>query len=87
MPVAGGTPPPEVAAALEKVAALQAEALKDSKWVGDNFAEQSRAMHFGERETESIHGSATSKEAQELLEEGIPVTPLLIPVVPPEELN
>ncbi len=87
VPVAGGAPPPEVAAALKKVAALQAEALKDSKWVGDNFAEQSRAMHFGEREAETIHGSATSKEAQELLEEGIPVTPLLFPVVPPEELN
>jgi hypothetical protein len=86
-PVAGGTPPPEVAQALHKLAEMQAEALKDSKWVGDKFAEQSRAIHYGEREAETIHGKATPKEAKELLDEGIKVSPLPFPIAPPDELN
>lgn len=82
-----GPMPPEVAEALGKLAEAQARALKDSKWVGDAFAEQSRAMHYGERPTETIHGQATPDEAVELFEEGIPVAPLPFPVAPPDDLN
>jgi len=86
-PVAGGAPPPEVAQALHKLAEMQAEALKSSTWVGEKFAEESRAIHYGEREAETIHGKATPKQAKELLDEGIKVSPLPFPVAPPEELN
>ena len=86
MPLAGGMPP-EVAEAMTKLALMQAEALKQSKWVGDGFADQSRAMHYGERPTETIHGKATAQEAKALQEEGIPVAPLPFPVAPPDELN
>src|SRR5690606_25479535 len=48
--VAGGAIPPQVTVAMEKLAALQAQVLKDSTWVGEDFARQSRAMHYGERE-------------------------------------
>jgi len=72
---------------LAKLAALQAEMLKDSRWVGDAFAEQTRAMHYGERDPETIHGQASLEEAQALFEEGIPVAPLPFPVPPPDELN
>jgi hypothetical protein len=82
-----GSPPPDVTQALEKLAQMQAEALKSSKWVGEKFAEQSRAMHYGEREAETIHGKATPKEAKALSDEGIAVAPLPFPVKPPEELN
>ena len=82
-----GPMPPEVAAALQKLAEAQAKALANSKWVGDGFAEQSRAMHYGERDAETIHGQATPDEAQALVEEGIPIAPLPFPVAPPEELN
>lgn len=82
-----GPMPPEVAAALQNLAEAQAKALKDSKWVGDRFAEQSRAMHYGERPPETIHGQATPDEALALFEEGVPVAPLPFPVAPPEELN
>ena len=85
--MARGPMPPEVAAALQHLAQAQARALADSHWVGDRFAEQSRAMHYGERDPETIHGQATAEEAQELFEEGIPVAPLPFPVAPPEELN
>ncbi|OYX66629.1 MAG: hypothetical protein B7Y88_01955 [Sphingomonadales bacterium 32-64-17] len=79
--------PPQVAAAIEQLAKAQAEALKNSTWVGKGFAEQSRAMHYGEREQAAIHGEASVDEARELLEEGVPIAPLPLPVAPPEELN
>ena len=62
-------------------------ALKDSTWVGEAFADQSRAMHYGEQDPAVIHGQATLEQARELFEEGIAVTPLPFPVAPPEELN
>ena len=86
-PVMGGALPPQVQAAMAKLAAMQAEALTKSTWVGDTFAEQSRAMHYGERKQETIHGQATLDDATALLEEGIVVMPLPFPVTPPDELN
>ena len=80
-------PSAEMAAMFEKMATLQAEMLKESRWVGDDFAEQSRAMHYGEREARTIHGRTSVEQAKALLEEGIPVAPLPLPVAPPEELN
>lgn len=85
--VAGGVMPAEARQVLEALAALQAEALKGSSWVGDNFAEKSRAMHYGEAEAETIHGKASLDEAKELIEEGIAVLPLPFLVVPPEQAN
>lgn len=85
--LANGPMPPEVTEALKNLAEAQAKALSQSKWVGDSFAEQSRAMHYGEREAETIHGQATADEARELFEEGIPVSPLPFPVAPPDDLN
>ncbi len=81
------TLPPQVQEALGKLASLQAQALKQSTWVGDQFADQSRAIHYGEREVEQIHGQATLEEAKALIEEGIAVMPLPFPVAPPEDVN
>ena len=86
-PLAGGTLPPEARAMLTKLAELQAEAIQQSRWVGDKFADVSRAMHYGEQDQTLIHGQASAEEAQALVEEGIPVMPLLFPVAPPEKLN
>ena len=79
--------PPEAVAMLKAVAAIQAEALKSSTWVGRKFADDARAMHYGEKDPAAIHGQATIEEARDLIEEGIPVAPLLVPFVPPEEAN
>lgn len=84
--VTNGAMPPEVAVALQHLAQAQAKALEGSKWVG-NFAEQSRAMHYGERDSEPIHGRATPTEAKQLHEEGVPVAPLPFPVAAPGDLN
>jgi hypothetical protein len=86
-PVARGPLPAELAEALVTLAQAQAKALENSRWVGEAFAEESRAMHYGEREPKPIHGQATANEARELIEEGIAVAPLPFPVAPPEELN
>ena len=72
---------------LTKLAAIQAEALKSSRWVGDAFAETARAMHSGEIEREQVHGQATLAEAKSLVDEGVPVAPLPLPVVPPSQVN
>ena len=87
IPVAGGKPSPDAMQALQRLAEMQTRALEQSKWVGEQFAEQSRAMHYGERDAETIHGKATPQQAKALFEEGIPVAPLPFPVTPPEELN
>ena len=86
-PLANRPMPPEVAQAMTALAEAQSRALKDSTWVGDRFADHSRAMHYGERDKATIHGQATRQEAEALLDEGIAVAPLPFPVAPPEELN
>lgn len=79
--------PAEVAEAFKALAAAQAKALKRSEWVGDRFAAEVRSMHYGEAEEKQVHGRATKDDAVALIEEGIAVAPLLVPVHPPEELN
>lgn len=86
-PMSGGKIPPEVRKAMEALAKAQAKALESSRWVGDGFAEESRAMHYGEKDLEAIHGKATLKEAKELLDEGISLAPLPFPVAEPDEIN
>jgi hypothetical protein len=81
-------PPPEVIkAAMEMLASAQAKMLEKSQWVGTAFADKARAMHLGDEPAAQIHGQATPEQAQELVEEGVPVAPLLVPVVPPERCN
>ncbi|MGB3166401.1 MAG: DUF1178 family protein [Alteraurantiacibacter sp.] len=86
-PVANAPMPPEVAKALGNLAKAQTKALENSKWVGRKFADESRAMHYGEQVHAPIHGEASAEEARELLEEGVPVAPLPFPVAPPDKLN
>jgi hypothetical protein len=72
---------------LARVAAMQAEMLKDSRWVGDKFAETARAMHNGEVERAQVHGQATLEQAKSLVDDGVPVAPLPLPVTPPNRVN
>ncbi len=79
--------PEVIKAAMQAIAAMQAKMLEKSEWVGRAFVDRARAMHSGEADVAPIHGQATRAEAEALLEEGVPVAPLLVPVVPPEALN
>lgn len=80
-------PAEAVKAAMAVLADMQAKALEGSKWVGTGFADKARAMHLGEVPHAPIHGQASVAEAQALIEEGVPVAPLPLPVVPPEACN
>ncbi len=79
--------PPEAAAMFRVIAMAQAEALKTSHWVGKDFADKARAMHYGDAEAAPIHGQASPAEARDLIEEGVEIAPILFPVVPPEQAN
>jgi hypothetical protein len=49
---------------------------QNADYVGPNFAEEARKIHYGETPERHIYGEATSKEARELVEEGVDVAPL-----------
>lgn len=49
---------------------------QNADYVGPNFAEEARKIHYGETPDRHIYGEATHKEAQELVEEGVDVAPL-----------
>ncbi|MEG3174961.1 DUF1178 family protein [Sphingomonas sp. RB3P16] len=79
--------PQAIKAALRALATAQAKALETSQWVGRGFADQARAMHLGETATTPIHGETTLSEAKALVEEGVPILPLPLPVVPADTIN
>jgi hypothetical protein len=54
-------------------------------YVGTDFAEEARKIHYGEREARDIYGETSLDDAKELLEEGVPVAPL--PGLSPKEKN
>ncbi|MEH3038996.1 MAG: DUF1178 family protein [Sphingomonas paucimobilis] len=82
-----GPPPEAMKAALAALAKAQREVLAGSEWVGTAFADRARAMHVGEADPAPIHGQATREEAKALVEDGVPIAPLPLPVVPPERAN
>lgn len=82
---------PEMPAQIEKAIAelskLQSRMLENSAWVGRKFADEARAIHYGETPERVIHGEASPDEAQALFDEGISIAPLPLPFVPPEAKN
>lgn len=47
--------------------------------VGERFAEEARRIHHGDAEDRAIRGLSTAEEVRELLDEGIPLLPLILP--------
>lgn len=81
------TLPPAMVEIMHKLAAAQTAMLKESQWVGHEFAETARAIHYGEEDDRLIHGETSRDEAEALAEEGIAVAPLPFPVIPPSAKN
>ena len=77
-------PSPEQQAAFLKAVR---HVLANTEDVGNRFATQARAMHYGDAEPRSIRGQATQQEAVELLEEGIDVMALPLPAALKETLQ
>lgn len=86
-PMAPGDDAARAKMMLAALAKAQAKALETSSWVGRRFVDEARSMHLGDRPQAPIHGEATIAEAKALVEEGVPVAPLPLPVRAPETEN
>ena len=63
-----------------KLKELRDHIVKNADNVGERFANEARAMHYGDKEHRPIYGEASPDEAKSLIDEGIDVSPL--PVLP-----
>ena len=68
--------PAEATQALLRLARAVLEQTQD---VGHRFAEEARSIHYGESQARPIRGQATPQQTRELLEEGVPVLPFVLP--------
>ncbi|WP_407116312.1 DUF1178 family protein [Bradyrhizobium sp. LMG 9283] len=59
-----------------KLKELRDHIVKNADNVGDRFANEARAMHYGDKEHRPIYGEASPEEAKSLIDEGIEVSPL-----------
>ncbi len=80
---------PDLAALARKAKAHIAETYDN---VGDGFADEARAMYYGDKEERPIWGQTTAEERVALEEEGVPAAPLpdiFVPDTPadPKKVN
>jgi len=61
----------EMAEMRRQLQALRDKVESNCEYVGDNFAEEARRIHYGEVEHRDIYGEASDDEAKELNEEGV----------------
>ncbi len=52
---------------------------KNFDYVGEDFPEEARRIHYGEGTERNIYGEATGKEVKDLVEEGVEIAPLPTP--------
>jgi hypothetical protein len=71
---------PERAAMMEKLREMARAVRANADYVGPDFAEEARRIHFGEVPERAIYGEAGREEVEALLEDGVPVAP--IPMLP-----
>ncbi|MCJ9430455.1 DUF1178 family protein [Kordiimonas marina] len=64
------------AQAREIVNQMREHVEKNCDYVGANFAEEARKIHYGEADERGIYGESTTEETQALIEEGIDILPL-----------
>ena len=61
---------------MEAAVEIRKSVEENCDYVGADFAEEARKIHYGESEERGIYGEATIEDAKELDEEGIDVAPL-----------
>lgn len=71
---------PQMAELAEAMRRIRKHVTENAENVGPRFAEEARAMHYGETEKRGIYGEATAEDTSSLLEDGIEVYPL--PILP-----
>jgi len=79
-------PEPGHAAQVAFLSALR-QVMAATEDMGAGFVEEARRMHYGEVKSRAIRGRASAREAVELLEEGIDVISLPVPLALKETLQ
>jgi len=69
----GSPPPPTPAQMKAMLVAMRRQVETNCDYVGENFAEEARRIHYGEIDPHGIYGEASAEEAEALAEEGISV--------------
>ena len=64
----------KVTALMKQLSDLRVQIEKNCDYVGPEFAEEARKMHYGEAEKRNIYGEASDVDAQALADEGIEVS-------------
>lgn len=59
---------------MKQLSDLRVQIEKNCDYVGPQFAEEARKMHYGEAEKRNIYGEASDVDARELADEGIEVS-------------
>ena len=77
------SPPQEALELKQALRELRNQVEKNCDYVGEQFAEEARKIHYGEADARGIYGESTEKESAELADEGIEVS--RIPWLPRED--
>jgi hypothetical protein len=59
---------------MKQLSELRVQIEKNCDYVGPEFAEEARKMHYGEAEKRNIYGEASDVDAKDLAEEGIEIS-------------
>lgn len=81
--VAAAAAAPDATEVVETFRKMREYVQENSDYVGDQFAEEARRIHYDEADARSIYGEASIDDARELNDEGIEVLPL--PVLPEDQ--
>ncbi len=68
------SPAKEAAQLKQALRELRDQVEQNCDYVGDQFAEEARKIHYGEADSRGIYGESSEKEATELADEGIEVS-------------
>lgn len=69
-------PQPDAVQMRQALTELRDKVEKNCDYVGNDFPDEARKIHYGEAEARGIYGEATAAEASELVDEGVKVAPL-----------
>ena len=87
LPTETAMPPEARAMMMEVMGKVRDYVQTNFEDVGDNFAREARNIHDGVSEERGIYGQATPKEVRELVEDGVPIAPLPLPIRSKAKLN
>ncbi len=76
---------PEPSSVMQMMQKMKDHVTENFDYVGDQFAEEARAIYYGEKEDRDIYGETSLDDARALVEEGVPVAPL--PLLPDRAKN